>query len=54
MSKREFWREEEVEIESNEGGFICLRLLVGKFFTVKYPLPSAFLSFATVEACWML
>ena len=54
VSKREFWRKEEVETKSNEGGFICLRLLGGKFFTVKYPLPYTLLSFATVEACWML
>ena len=54
VSKREFWRKEEVETKSNEGGFICLRLPRGKFFTVKYPLIFAFLSFATVEACWML
>ena len=44
-------REKEVETESNEEGFICLRLLGGKFFTIKYPLPSAFFSFVTIEAC---
>ena len=51
VSKREFWREEETKTQSNEGGFICLRLLGGKFFTIKYPLPSAFFSFVTIEAC---
>ena len=51
VSKREFWREVEAETKSNEGGFICLRLLGGKFFTVKYPLPYTLLSFATIEAC---
>ena len=54
VSKREFWREAKVETKSNEGGFVCLRLLGGKLFTIKYPLPSAFLSFSIVEACWML
>ena len=54
MSNKEFWIEAKVEIKSNGGGFVCLRLLGGKLFIVKNPLSSAFLSFVIVEACWML
>ena len=54
VSKREFWREEEAKTESNERGFISRHILGGKFFIVKYPLPSVFLSFAIVEAYRML
>ena len=54
VSKREFWREKEAKTKSNEGGFISRHILGGKFFIVKYPLPSVFLSFAIVEAYRML
>lgn len=66
--KRAWGRKTEREIEQRKkleqrkkpeqrvrnGGFISLHLLGGKFCTVKYLLPSTFLLFATVEACWML